>query len=760
VPSSRPAHPSPLEALRAGNFAEAERLARLTLKSNAADAEAHHALGTVAFRKGDLAGAAEAYARAAAADPPRVEAAIALVETLRLAKRFDEAVTAGRRATELAPDSAPAWNNFGLALDEAERLDEAEVALRRAIEIDPKHRKAHLNLGNVLRRTKRADEAARSLQTALEIEPAYHQAWNSLGVVLGDLGRFPEASEAFHRALKLQPRYTKPLTNLGKLFLDLEQFAEALQCFEEAEKRDPRNPKSAADALVLQAQALHRLNRGPEALARLQKAARLAPESAAPHFEAGSLEFGRFQFDRALAAFRGAVKRDPKHVAARANLIFSKAQVCDWSDWEADVAALRELVARELAADRASPLPPHSSIFFPFTAAEQLAIAKKHAEGIAERVAKFALPPATPRTRKKRDRIRIGYLSMDYRDNALAHLARRLFALHDRERFEAVALSFGPDDKSFWRHEIESSAERFVDLEKLPAPEAARRIRALELDLLVDLAGFAGNAKPEIVALKPAPIQALWLYPGTGGGVFHDLLIGDATIAPEGDEASFGERIVRLPGSFQLTDPDPPVAPRTPTRADCGLPESGFVFCAFNQYAKIDPTIFAVWMRLLGRVPGSVLWLQALIPAGREGLQRNAAAGGIDPARLVFAPLAKKPEHLARHAHADLFLDTRYCNAHTTASDALAMGVPLVTCPWPTYAGRVAASVARAMGFPEMAVGSLEEYEELAFALATDAERLSDLKARLVAARPTAPLFDTAATIAAWERAVVELVAP
>jgi predicted O-linked N-acetylglucosamine transferase (SPINDLY family) len=243
----------------------------------------------------------------------------------------------------------------------------------------------------------------------------------------------------------------------------------------------------------------------------------------------------------------------------------------------------------------------------------------------------------------------------------------------------------------------------------------------------------------------------LWLYPGTGGGVFHDLLLGDATVTPAGEEAAFGERIVRLPHSFQLTDPEPPIAERTPSRAECGLPERGFVFCAFNQYAKIEPTIFAVWMRLLARVPGSVLWLQALIPAGRENLRRHAAAAGIDPARLVFAPLTKKPEHLARHAHADLFIDTRYCNAHTTASDALAMGVPLVTCPWPTYAGRVAASLARAIGFPELVVPDLEAYESLAFALANEPERLRELRARLVAARRTAPLFDTRATVAAWE---------
>jgi predicted O-linked N-acetylglucosamine transferase (SPINDLY family) len=750
---------TPLDALRAGHLPEAERLARMALKANAADAEAHHVLGTVAFHRGDLARAAECYARALAVEPVRAEVAIALTETLRLAKRFEEAVEAGERATALAPDSAPAWNNFGLALDEADRLGEAEQALRRALELDVNHRKAHLNLGNVLRRQKRYEEAEASLRRAIELKPDYHQAWNSLGVVLGDLGRFPDASQAFHEALRLVPRYTKPLTNLGKLLLELERFDEALRCFEEAERRDPKNAKTLADALVLQAQALHRVQKGPEALERLRNAARAAPEDAAPHFEAGSIEFGRFQFDRALEAFRRASERDPKHVAAKANLLFSKAQVCDWSDWEAGVDALRALVANELAAGRPSPLPPHSSIFFPFSAAEQLAIARRHAEGVAERVAKLGLPKASPRARANGERVRVGYLSMDYRDNALAHLARRLFALHDRSRFEAIALSFGPDDDSPWRAEIERTAERFVDLEKLATVEAARRIRALELDLLVDFAGFAGNARPEIVALRPAPLQALWLYPATGGGVFHDLLLADATIAPAGEEPHFGERLVRLPHTFQLTDPDPPIARRTPSRAECGLPATGFVFCAFNQYAKIEPTIFALWMRLLARVPGSALWLQALIPAGRENLKRHAAAHGIDPARLVFAPLAKKPEHLARHAHADLFLDTRYCNAHTTASDALAMGVPLVTCPWPTYAGRVAASVATAMGFSEMIVGDLDQYEELAFALATDAERRRDLRQRLVTARPAAPLFDTKSTVAAWEREVEAVLA-
>lgn len=751
---------SPLEALRAGNAAEAERLARLALKANADDAEAHHALGTVAFRKGDLGGAAAGYARALEAQPARVECAIALTEALRLGKRFEEAVAAGQRATSLAPESAPAWNNFGLALDEADRDADAEAAFRRALELDPKHHKAHLNLGNVLRKARRYAEAEASLRRAIELKSDYHQGWNSLGVVLGDRGRPPEASAAFHRALQIAPRYTKPLTNLGKLFLDLERFGEALACFEEAERRDPTNPKSAADALVLQAQALHRLERGPEALERLRKAARLAPESAAPHFEAGSLEFGRFQFDRAAAAFARAVACDPKHITARANLAFSRAQVCDWSDWERTTGELGELVRSELAAGRPAPLPPHSSIFFPFTAAEQLAIARRHAESIAERVAKLATKPAEPRARAHGDRLRVGYLSMDYRDNALAHLARRLFESHDRTRFEALALSFGPDDGSDWRRGIEASAERFVELRGLTAAEAARRIRALELDLLVDFAGFAGNAKPEIVALRPAPLQALWLYPGTGGGVFHDYLVADATIAPPGDEGDFGETLVRLPHSFQLNDGAPPVAARVPTRSECGLPDEGVVFCAFNQYAKIEPTIFALWMRLLHRVPGSVLWLQALIPAGRENLRKEAAARGIDPARLVFAPLTKKPEHLARHAHADLYLDTRWCNAHTGAGDALVSGVPLVTCPGIAYAGRVATSLLRSVGLGELSVPTLEAYEELALELATDTERRRQLRARLVDARSTAPLFDARATVAAWEREVERLLAP
>jgi len=531
-----PSPASPLEALRAGNAAEAERQARLALKARPDDAPAHYVLGVLAAGRGRHADAAHAFRRAAAGDPGNADYPLQLAEAERLAGRAEAAVAAGRAAVALAPESARAHNNLGLALEAAGALEEAEAVLRRAATLDPQHHKAHLNLGNVLRARKRYAEAEACFRAALAVKTDYPQAWNSLGVVLGDLGRPAEASDAFHRALAIAPRYTKPLTNLGKLFLELERFSEALQCFEEAERRDPKNAKSAGDALVLQAQALHRLGKGPEALERLRKAARAAPESAAPHFEAGAIEFARFAFDRALGAFRQAVKREPGHLAAQANVAFAKLQVCDWEEWSGSFERLREAVARELDAGRPSPLPPHSSIFFPFTAREQLAIARRHAEGIAERTAKLALPPAEPRARAAGGRLRIGYLSMDYRDNALAHLARRLFESHDRERCEAIALSFGPDDHSFWRREIERRAERFVDLEKLPAAEAARRIRALELDLLVDLAGFAGNAKPELVALRPAPRQALWLYPGTGGGVFHDYLVGDATITPAGEE--------------------------------------------------------------------------------------------------------------------------------------------------------------------------------------------------------------------------------
>lgn len=534
-------------------------------------------------------------------------------------------------------------------------------------------------------------------------------------------GRIAEAVASLRAALELQPDYLKAWNALGAALVELGDLAEAADCLRRALRLDP------------------------------------GPAGHAPtHMQLGSLYQARFQFGAAARAFQSALEVQPAHEGAWAGLFACRAQLCDWREREAGIARVRAAAARCLARGEAPPISPSQAMLLGLPAAEQLAIALDAAR-------RLAAQPVLKRDREEQPapapagRLRLGYLSSDFRDNALAHLTRRLYGLHDRSRFEVAGYSLGPDDGSEYRRGIAADCDRFVDLAAASPAEAARRIRADGIDLLVDLTGFAAGSRPAILALRPAPIQIVYLYPGTLGGMFTDYFLGDPVITPLEHQPFFGERLVLLPHCYQVNDHLQPIAARSFEREEQGLPPGAFVFCSFNNHWKIEPTIWDVWMRILTRVPGGVLWLQDMAPAARENLRREAEVRGVRADRLVFAPYLKKPEHLARCGLADLFLDTWICAAHTTASDALWSGVPVLTCPGDHLPARVAASLLQAAGLPELVVADLSIYEETAIRLAQDRKALAGLRARVAAARTNSPLYDTPRRVRDLERAFLAM---
>lgn len=593
--------------------------------------------------------------------------------------------------------------------------------MRQAIALDSRYARARYNLGNVLRAQGRVAEAVESLRAALELQPDYPKAWNALGVALVESGDLAEAADCLRRAMRLAPRYTKPLVNYGGLLARLGRAEEAIACFERALRLDP----------------------GPAGHAPTQ-------------IQLGSLYQARFQFGAAARAFQSALAIEPAHEGAWAGLVACRAQLCDWQERKAGIARVRAAVARCLARGEAAPISPSQATILGLPADEQLAIARDTAQ-------RLAAQPALQRDREEQPapepagRLRLGYLSSDFRDNALAHLTRRLYGLHDRSRFEVAGYSLGPDDGSEYRRGIAADCDRFVDLAAASPADAARRIREDGIDVLVDLTGFAAGSRPAILALRPAPVQAVYLYPGTLGGAFTDYFLGDPVITPLEHQPFFGEHLVLLPHCYQVNDHLQPIAARSFEREEQGLPPDAFVFCSFNNHWKIEPTIWDVWMRILTRVPGGVLWLQDMAPPARENLRREAEARGVCADRLVFAPYLKKPEHLARCGLADVFLDTWICNAHTTASDALWSGVPVLTCPGDHLPARVAASLLHAAGLPELVVADLAAYEETAVRMAQDRTALAGLRARVAAARTISPLYDTPRMVRNLERAFLAM---
>jgi len=629
------------------------------------------------------------------------------------AGRLAEAVRGYRRALKVAPDHADALHLLGIALLQSNEAKEALAALRRAARLKPAEPAIHLNLGNALTNTGRADEAIASYRRAVELDPTLADGWFNLGNVLDQRAAHDEALAAYDRAIAVDGRHPGYRNNRGLCLKALGQTDAAEADFRAALDAAPR----LADAAV---------NLGN--LLRQRGAAG----------EAGQV------LATALAAA-------PQRVDVAASLHCLKRELCDWHGLDALEAFLVHAV-RTHRGDGPMPVAPFGALTLPLTPDELKAVAASHARQ-AERSARALCPGSKPAKAPRGirpERLVLGYVSADFHDHATAHLMAGLFAAHDRSRFEIRLYSYGRADASEWRQRLVEGADAFVDIAPLSLCEAAGRVRADGVDVLVDLKGFTRDGRPELFALRPAPVLVNYLgYPGTMGAPWYDGYLTDAVCSPPGSEAHFAERLVFLPGCYQVNDRNQAIADPAPSRAECGLPADRFVYCCFNQTYKIEPALFDAWMRILGRVPDSVLWLFRSHAEAEANLRREAERRGIDPTRLMFADKLPKAEHLARHRHADLFLDTLRVNAHTTASDALWAGVPVLTCPGEAFQARVAASLLHAAGLPELVVDSLAAYEETAVRLGQGYPRdgetgeLAALRRRLADNRLTCPLFDT-----------------
>jgi len=595
-------------------------------------------------------------------------------------------------------EQAERWILRGNADEDAGRHDDALASYEEALRLLPEMARAHLNRGNALFAAGRLDAAIAAYQTALQHEPGYARAHCNLGNAYLIARRLKPALAAYDSALAADPGLLPAEIGRGNALDDLGRSDEAIESYRRVIAAAP----SSVDALVNLGLLFNRLKRYPEAVDCFTRALQLAPDR--PYL--------------------------------LGNLAAARIYACDWSRYSQDVDELHA----EVAAGRPSVTP------FVFMIVARTPQAQLRC---AEIYVRDKWPPSPNLPWPVRDcvdqRIRVAYVSADFHSHATAALMAGLFELHDRERFEVFAISYGPDDGSPMRARLQRAFERFVDVREDSDEQIAQKMRALGIDIAIDLKGYTAQARPGIFARRAAPIQVNYLgFPGTLGASCIDYIIADAWVAPAAHADCFRERVVTLPGSYQVNDGRRRVAQTKPSRGQAGLPERAFVFCCFNNNYKISPSVFDVWMRLLRQRPGSVLWLLDDNRHAKENLRAEAWARGIESQRLVFAPRSDLPDHLARHQLADLFLDTLPCNAHTTASDALWAGLPLLTCVGETFAGRVAASLLAAVGLEQLITHSLGEYEALAIELSQDHDRLAQLREHLRLRASTSPLFDTA----------------
>lgn len=569
-------------------------------------------------------------------------------------------------------------------------------------------------------------------EQALALRPSSVEALQLLGMLAGQTGDHARAAKLLGRAVSVGPRNTQLLYNYGLALQQSRRFDEALASYDAALAMKP----DYAQAHCNRGAMLQRLKRLDEALASYDRALVLQPNMAEALGNRGAAlkELGRFE--EAIADFERALAIDPSANKVLAHLLHAKTIICDWRD-------LQALLDRHAAA-LARPdntTTPFALIALGDDPGLQLAAARTamRAEHGAPRQRR------RPRRRGHGDKIRVGYYSSDFREHATSYLMAEVLEAHNPQRFELYAFSFGPPADDGMRARIASAFHKFTDISAMTDSAVAELSAALGIDIAVDLKGLTVDARPGLFAEGCAPIQVNFLgYPGTMGADFIDYIIADRVVIPADHQQYFSEKAAYLPHSYQPNDSKRRIAERVPSKQECGLPESGFVFCSFNNSYKIVPEVFGGWMRLLVAAPGSVLWLLEDNAVARRNLQREAEARGVTADRLVFAPRVPLAEHLARHKLADLFLDTWPCNAHTTASDALWAGLPVLTRAGHTFTGRVAASVLHAVGLPELVTETQADYEALAGALAAAPEKMAALKAKLESQRRTSPLFDGA----------------
>ena len=715
-----------------GRLAEAERLYRDVLAKAPNQPDALHFLGVLESQRGRYEQALALMDRASKITPGNTALIYNRANVLRDMGQLEKALAGYNAALQLKKDNAAALNNRGTVLHSLGRFREAIDSFDSVLRINPGHTDALINRGNALMELGRATEALQSYERALVQASDNVAALYGKGNALAKMERFDEAVAIYDRALALEPGNVQLLNNHGIALTRLSRNREAIASFDRAIASDGQN----AEAFGNRGNSLMLLRRLDEALASYDQALARKPDDARSLYGRASALVELKRYDEAITVFQTLLHAQPDYPYALGMMVYAQRNCCDWRD-ESPITAMIEAVrAGKRVASPLVPLAVSDSEDDKLICAEILMRDKHPREP----------EPTPPRPVPRHDRIRVAYLSADFRMHPVPVLMAGVFEHHDRARFETTALSHGHNDTSDMRKRLERSFARFIDVEGRSDREIADLTRDMEVDILVDLTGLTASARQGVLALRPAPVQVNYLgYAGSFGSAHADYIIADRTIIPEEHQRFYAEKVAYLPDCYMPHDSTRQIADAPLSRAAAGLPEHGFVFASFNNPYKFTAAVFDVWMRLLDSVAESVLWLPAASPAAMRNLRREAQSRGVAEERIVFAPHVPRGEdHLARLQLADLFLDTFPYNAHSTASDALWAGVPVLTCQGESFASRVAASLLRAARMPELITQDFDTYQRIALQLARDPEALAAVRGKLRANRTTCALFDTA----------------
>jgi len=606
-----------------------------------------------------------------------------------------------------------------LKYHERGRLDRAEKIYRKILKNYPNQPDALHFLGLIAGQRDKTDEAEHLIRKAINILPQNAFYHHNFGTLMKEQGRWKEAIRCYRKAVEIDPNYVDAYYNMGDALLNHGNLRQAIFCF--------------------------------------QKVLELKPDFAEAYTNIGNAFQDLSEFEEAITAYRKALELEPHYPEAYCQLFFLLKETCSWKESEGLERELDALVTSSSSLEAVDFESPFVSVATCPDPDRNCAVARLWSANVAEEVSRFSPGFSFDERRLSEDKITVAYLSSDFRDHAIAHLMLSLFELHDRNAFQVFCYSYGKDDGSHYRQKIEKDCDRFVDIRSLGYAEAANQMYEDGVDILVDLNGYTTGGRMQISALRPAPIQVSYMFPGTTGADFVDYIITDRIVTPEQQAPYYNEEFVYLPHCYLVNDHAQVIAEKEWTKPYFGLPEDGVVFCSFNQGYKIDPIMYDVWMKILIGVPDSVLWLFVKSKTTEMNLKREAEARRVIPERLFFAERLQKQDHLARLALADLTLDTRIYNGHTTSSDSLWAGVPVIALQGTHFASRVSSSILRAIGLPGLITSNLEEYEHLAVSLASNPDQLQTIRENIANNRLAEPLFDTPRFVRNLEKAYKEM---
>lgn len=718
------------------------------------------------MESGDLNRALHYYKEAVKLKPSFPDAYLNLGNVYKSLGMSQEAIMCYQQALQARPDYAMAFGNLASMYYELGQLDLAILHYKEAINCDSGFLEAYNNLGNALKDVGRVDEALQCYHQCLSLQPHHPQALTNLGNIYMEWNMMAVAATYYKATLSVTSGLSAPFNNLAVIYKQQGNYADAISCYNEVLRIDPM----AADGLVNRGNTFKEIGRVSEAVQDYIHAITIRPTMAEAHANLASAYKDSGHVEAAIKSYKQALALRPDFPEATCNLLHTLQCVCNWDDRDKMFMEVEGIIRRQVKISVLPSVQPFHAIAYPLDPMLALEISHKYAQHCSVVASRYALPPFNHpqpipiKCDSGYQRLRVGYVSSDFGNHPLSHLMGSVFGMHNRENVEVFCYALSPNDRTEWRRRTESEAEHFVDVSSMSSDAIAKMINEDSIQILINLNGYTKGARNEIFAMQPAPIQVSYMgFPGTTGATYIDYLVTDEFVSPSHFAHIYSEKLVHLPHCYfvndykqknrDLLDPNWRLK-----RSDFGLPEDKFLFACFNQLYKMDPEIFTTWCNILKRVPNSALWLLRFPAAGESRLRAYAAAHGVRPDQIIFTDVAVKNEHIKRSALADLFLDTPLCNGHTTGTDILWAGLPMITLPLEKMATRVAGSLCHATGLgDEMIVNSIKEYEERAVSLALNPSKLQALRNQLKAVRLSCPLFDTSRWVKNLERAYFKM---